>query len=82
MGSGNYIKSAAVIETNTKIGNCNIIDNGSIIAHDNRIGNGCHIAPGVSLGSSIAINDFTIIGIGNIVGWGDLFINELEKSKI
>ena len=41
-----------------------IIDNGSVIAHDNQIGNGCHIAPGVSLGSSISIGDFTVIGIG------------------
>jgi len=64
IGKGNYIKSAAVIETNTTIGDCCIIDNGSVIAHDNRIGNGCHIAPGVSLGSSISIGAFTVIGIG------------------
>lgn len=64
IGKGNYIKLAAVIDTNTTIGDCCIIDNGSVIAHDNRIGNGCHIAPGVSLGSSISIGDFTVIGIG------------------
>ena len=64
IGKGNYIKSAAVIETNTTIGDCCIIDNGAVIAHDNRIGNGCHIAPGASLGSSISIGDFTVIGIG------------------
>ena len=67
IGKGNYIKSAAVIETNTTIGDCCIIDNGSVIAHDNRIGNGCHIAPGVSLGSSISIGDFTVIGIGSCI---------------
>ncbi|MDC0065907.1 NeuD/PglB/VioB family sugar acetyltransferase [Verrucomicrobia bacterium] len=64
IGKGNYIKSAAVLETNTTIGDCCIIDNGSVIAHDNRIGNGCHVAPGVSLGSSISIGDFCVIGIG------------------
>ena len=67
IGKGNYIKSAAVIETNTRIGDCCLIDNGSIIAHDNWIGNGCHIAPGASLGSSITIGDFTVIGIGACV---------------
>jgi sugar O-acyltransferase (sialic acid O-acetyltransferase NeuD family) len=67
MGIGNYIKSAAVIETNTIIGDCCIIDNGCIIAHDNKIGDGCHIAPGVSFGSSISVGDFTVIGIGSSI---------------
>lgn len=64
IGKGNYIKSAALLETNTTIGHCCIIDNGSVITHDNQIGNGCHIAPGESLGSSICIGDFCVIGIG------------------
>lgn len=64
MGKGNYIKANAVIETNTVIGSCCIIDNGAIIAHDNVIGDGCHIAPGVSMGSKIIIGEKSIIGIG------------------
>jgi len=64
MGNGNFIKSTAVIETNTIIGDCCIIDNGVIVAHDNQIGNGCHIAPGAALGSSISIKDFSVVGIG------------------
>jgi len=64
MGSGNYIKSGAVVETNTVIGDCCIVDNGVVIAHDNIIGNGCHIAPGAVFGSSIELGDHTVIGIG------------------
>jgi len=75
IGKGNYIKSSAIIETNTTIGDCCIIDNGAVIAHDNRIGNGCHIAPGVSLGSSISIGDFSVIGIGACIST-DLIIGK------
>ena len=35
-----------------------------VIAHDNIIGDGCHLAPGVSLGSSIYIGKNAVIGIG------------------
>ena len=28
------------------------------------------------------LDNFTIVGIGNIVGWGDQFIKELKKYKI
>jgi len=64
MGVGNFIKARAVIETNTEIGDCCIIDNGVVIAHDNIIGNACHIAPGAIFGSSIKIGKNTIVGIG------------------
>jgi len=64
LGTGNYIKAGAIVETNTVIGNCCIIDNGVAIAHDNKIGDGCHLAPGVTLGSNIEIGEQTIVGIG------------------
>ena len=64
LGTGNFIKADAIIETNTTIGDCCIIDNGSTIPHDNQIGNGCHIAPGVNMGSSVVIGDLSVIGIG------------------
>tara|TARA_Y100001934_G_C12347105_1_gene773395 strand:- start:98 stop:1204 length:1107 start_codon:yes stop_codon:yes gene_type:complete len=67
LGKGNHIKSGAIIDRNTIIGNNNIIDNGAIIAHDNLIGDGCHLAPGCKLGSSIEINNYSIMGIGSSV---------------
>jgi sugar O-acyltransferase (sialic acid O-acetyltransferase NeuD family) len=67
LGKGNHIKAGAIIDTNTIIGNNNIIDNGVMIAHDNNIGEGCHLAPGCVLGSSIEINDFSILGIGSSI---------------
>ena len=70
MGKGNYVKAGAVIETNTKIGNCCIVDNGAVVAHDNVIEDGVHIAPGVSLGSSVRVGERAIIGIGAAISTG------------
>ncbi len=64
IGKGNYIKAGAVIETNSTVGDCCIIDNGVIVAHDNVIEDACHLAPGVVLGSSIVVGSGSIIGIG------------------
>lgn len=70
LGKGNYIKSGAVIETHTTVGDCCIIDNGAMLAHDNTVGHGCHIAPGAVLGSNIFIGDLAIIGIGAAISTG------------
>jgi sugar O-acyltransferase (sialic acid O-acetyltransferase NeuD family) len=70
IGKGNYIKAAAVIETNTILGNCCIIDNGAVIAHDNIIADGCHIAPGAAMGSNVRIGKNTIVGTGASIATG------------
>lgn len=67
IGKGNHIKAGSIIDSNTKIGDYNIIDNSVTIAHDNIIGDGCHLAPGCVLGSSIIIDDYSILGIGSSV---------------
>jgi len=94
IGIGNHIKSGAIIETNTKIGNFCIIDNLVAIAHDNLIGDGCHLAPGVSLGSNIRISENTVVGIGAsistgisigrncIISVGSAVINDVEDHAV
>lgn len=70
LGRGNHIKSGAVIETNTSIGSACIIDNGTVIAHDCVIEDACHLAPGVTLGSSIRVGARSVIGIGASISTG------------
>jgi len=70
IGDGNHVKSGAIIDSNTVIGNCCIIDNNVAIPHDVTIGNGVHIAPGATLGSSITVGDYAIIGIGASIATG------------
>lgn len=67
IGHGNFIKAGAVIDSNTKIGNFCIVDNGVFVAHDSSIGDGSHLAPGVVLGSSIIIGKNTLVGIGSSI---------------
>ena len=70
MGVGNYVKAGAIVETNTVVGDCCIIDNGVVIAHDNSIGDGCHIAPGVAMGSGITVGVLAVVGTGASVATG------------
>ncbi len=70
MGTGNYIKAGAIIDTNAVVGSCCIIDNGAVIAHDSVIGDGCHIAPGVVMGSDVHIGELAVVGIGASIGTG------------
>lgn len=70
IGFGNNFKAGAIVDSNTIIGHCCIIDNNVTIPHDNIIGNGVHIAPGVTLGSSVIIGDYAIIGIGSSIATG------------
>ncbi|MFC1577305.1 transferase, partial [Candidatus Omnitrophota bacterium] len=94
LGQGNFIKVGAIIDSNTCIGNCCIIDNNVIIAHDNIVEDSCHLAPGVTLGSGITIGKKTIIGIGAsistkvrigkdvIVGVGSSVVQDVPDNSI
>ncbi|HAL47143.1 MAG: hypothetical protein FI707_14860 [SAR202 cluster bacterium] len=70
LGKGNYVKSGACVETNVRVGDCCIIDNGVTVAHDSVIGNGCHLAPGATLGSRVVVEDYAVVGIGASVATG------------
>ncbi|MFH0909124.1 MAG: biotin/lipoyl-containing protein [bacterium] len=70
LGSCNYIKAGAIVETNTMVGDGCLIDNGAIVAHDCTLEDACHLAPGCSLGSSVIVGRYSIVGIGVHVATG------------
>ena len=70
MAGGNHVKASAVVDTGTLVGKGCIIDNGAIVPHHNIIGDGCHISPGVSMGSSIRLEARVLLGIGSSVATG------------
>ena len=70
LGVGKYVKAGAIVETNTVVGDCCIIDNGVVIAHHHSIGDGCHIAPGVAMGSGITVGVLAVVGTGASVATG------------
>ncbi len=70
LGQGNHVKAGAIIDTNSKISDACIIDNNVTIPHDNIVKEGAHLAPGVTLGSSITIGKNAIVGIGSSISSG------------
>lgn len=67
LGCGNLIKAGAVVETESAIGDCCIVDNLAVVPHHNTIGDGVHLAPGVALGGGCKVGDLTLIGVGACV---------------
>jgi UDP-perosamine 4-acetyltransferase len=68
LGRGNVIKAGAVIDTDTRVGDCCIIDNGAIVPHHNVISDAAHLAPGVTMGGDCHIGPETLIGVGAVIG--------------
>jgi len=75
IGRGNHIKAESIIDTNSTLGSACIVDNNVTIPHDNIIEDGVHLAPGVTLGSSITVGRNSIIGIGSSIST-DIMIGE------
>jgi len=99
IGSGNVISELVTIqkpfdETETKIGDNNIIMAHSHIGHDVSIGNNCEICTGTIVGGYAVIEDgvkvklgVTIrnrkrIGKGTLVGLGSAVVKDIEENKI
>lgn len=61
VGKGVIINNESIIEENA------IINTGSIIEHNCNIGRFCHIAPGVTLGGNVVVNDYSHVGLGSSV---------------
>jgi sugar O-acyltransferase (sialic acid O-acetyltransferase NeuD family) len=67
LGCGNVIKAGAIVDTDSMIGDCCIIDNGVLVPHHNVIDDGVHLAPGAVMGGGCTVGELTLIGIGSVV---------------
>ena len=54
-----------VVNANSKVGDCCIINTASTVDHDCKIQNFNHIAPGVTIAGNVNIGSETFIGIGS-----------------
>ena len=66
-GLGNTYHHNIFINSDTKIGNFNIINSNSIVEHGVRIGDNCHISTKVVLNGDVIIGNDTFIGSGTVV---------------
>ncbi|WP_417857480.1 MULTISPECIES: acetyltransferase [Flavobacteriaceae] len=93
IGEGNFIARNASINPLVIIGDCCIINTGSVLEHECIIKTGAHIAPGVVLAGNVTIGENSFVGansvikegvtIGNnvIIGAGSVILKDIEDNK-
>lgn len=92
IGEGSIICSNCFISTNTKIGDCVIINAGSIIGHDCTLESYCSLMTNVDIGGSVNLGEGVFAGTkatiipkkrissGIVIGAGSVIIRNLNKS--
>ena len=92
IGIGTVVMAGAIINIDTKLGECCIVNTGATIDHDCILDNGVHISPGAHLAGGVNIGEGSWVGIGaNIkqlitigsnatVGIGAVVINNVEEN--
>ena len=65
IGKGNYIDTN--ILSDSKIGDANILNIGSILTHDLKLGSFNHIAPGATICGNVQIGDNNLISAGSVL---------------
>jgi sugar O-acyltransferase (sialic acid O-acetyltransferase NeuD family) len=67
VGDGSMICAGVIVNPGTEIGENVILNTGCILDHHNRVGPHVHIAPGVTMGGKVIIEEGALIGIGATV---------------
>tara|TARA_B110000046_G_scaffold176649_1_gene202534 strand:- start:2376 stop:2999 length:624 start_codon:yes stop_codon:yes gene_type:complete len=93
LGFGNFIARNVSINPLVVIGDCCIINTGSIIEHECTIETGVHIAPGSVLAGNVTIGENSFIGANSvikegvrigrnvIVGAGTVVLKDIQDGK-
>lgn len=64
IGDGTVVVRGAIINNNTNIGECCIVNTKASVDHDCVIGDGTHIAVGATLSGNVQIGECSMIGAG------------------
>lgn len=67
VGYGNLICPNSVIHVDAKVGNCTIINTGSIVEHDCTVGDFAQISPNVTLCGNVKIGNCSFISAGSTI---------------
>ena len=67
IGYGNLICPLSLLHTNSNIGNCTIINSGSIIEHDCIVNDFSQISPNTTLCGRVKIDEYSFIGASSVI---------------
>lgn len=67
LGEGNLICNNAILTTNVRLKDFNLIYFDCTVAHDCEIGDFCTISPGVHLSGNVTLKDKVFLGTGSVV---------------
>jgi sugar O-acyltransferase (sialic acid O-acetyltransferase NeuD family) len=91
---GSFIGKNVIINADTVVGKCTILNTGCIIEHDCEIGDFAHIAPGAVLsgnvnvgqeshiGANSTIRQNCVVGDRTIIGIGSSVVKDIESNCI
>lgn len=94
ISEGTFIGKKVIINADTVIGKCVILNTGSIIEHDCQIGDFAHLAPGTVLsgdvkiakaahiGANSVIRQKITVGEGSLIGIGSVVVKDIEKNSL
>ena len=91
---GAVIMAGVVVNPDTKVGKCCILNTSSVIEHDNIIGHFAHISPLVACAGDVKVGKYAHIGIGSciiqginigsdtIIGAGSVVVKNIGNHKL
>ena len=91
---GTVVMPNVVVNSNSKIGKCVILNTSSVVEHENIIEDFVHISPNVATAGDVNIKENTHIGIGSniiqsitigkdcIIGAGSVIVKNIENNKL
>lgn len=94
ISEGSFIGKNVIINADTVVGKCSILNTGCIVEHDCKIGDFTHIAPGAVLSGNVTIGRESHIGanstvrqncvVGNetIIGMGSVVVTDIGNNSI
>ncbi|AWW26394.1 acetyltransferase [Acetobacterium sp. KB-1] len=94
VSEGSFAGKNVIINADTTIGKCVILNTGCIIEHDCGIADFAHIAPGSIISGNVTIGEKTHIGAGSvirqntiigdqtIIGMGSVVVNNVEENCV
>lgn len=94
LADGTVLMALAVVNVDTIVGACSIVNTGAIVEHNCHLGEGVHVGPGavvagwaevedrVWIGAGAIVRDRIRIGEGSVVGAGSVVVKDVPPGVV